>query len=147
MFRRQYHLVPAIVALLLISFGCTDSVFEIPQSTQIVQVIDDDSTDQTPPSIFLIDESGKEWDITHAVYEYGMDPARFDFGLGPFAIPPLQNPRFACPGEPGYPGESANEIVIATTIDGESRGYALTDMRAFEVTNDRFERTFVATAY
>ena len=144
----NHHIVrTALLGLLVASIACTDSVFEIPQNTRIIQEVEDDSSGGQVERIILVDESGKEWDITHAVNEYGMEPHRFDFGLGPFAIPPLQNPRFACPGEPGYPPESANEIVIATTIDDESRGYALTDMRAFEVTNDRFERTYVATAY
>jgi len=98
-------------------------------------------------TIFITDRTGKLWDITHAVYEYGFDPANFEHGLGPNAIEPIQNPKMLSPGNPGYPDPEFNDLVIGITLNGESRAYLLDDLFGHEIANDRFGETYVAVGF
>jgi len=61
----------------------------------------------TPETVVLVDQTGKEWDITTAVWKYGFEVERFEFGLGPRAIRPLIEPDMLSPGDFGYPSNDA----------------------------------------
>jgi hypothetical protein len=79
---------------------------------------DQDNDDKVPGHrIILVDRTGKEWDITHAVKRYGMEPKRFNFGLEPFAIQPLLNPVMLDPGVPGHPPDDEMFPVIGSKTD------------------------------
>ena len=52
--------------------------------------------------VFITDRTGKLWDVTHA-QKYGLDPSGYEYGLGPYAIRPLNNPLMLTPGDAGYP--------------------------------------------
>ena len=43
--------------------------------------------------VVIKDRTGKEWDVTHARDNYGLNPSQYQYGIGPFAIPPILNPR------------------------------------------------------
>ena len=75
--------------------------------------------------IFIRDYTGKEWDVTHAVNEYGFKAERFQFGLGPFAIRPILDPEFISSEDPEFIQINENELVIGTVINGEARAYPL----------------------
>lgn len=106
-----------------------------------------DSKDVADDRIFIQDQTGKKWDVTHAVQEYGMDPDNFNFGLGPDAIPPIVNPVFLVPGDAGYPSPSRTFQVVGVTVSGESRAYPVSVLTGHEVVNDRFGSTYVAVTY
>jgi hypothetical protein len=97
--------------------------------------------------IFIKDQTGKEWDVTHAVNHYGFDPNKFDHGLGPFAISPIQNPSMLHPGQNGYPSADQGFTVLGTEINGIARAYPLDVMIRHEIANERFTSTYVAVAY
>jgi hypothetical protein len=109
--------------------------------------------DLSPPDydeenkIYITDRTGKSWDITHAVHIFHFDPNNFEHGLGPFAIKPIIDPIMLSPGNSGYPDPKARLQVIGTTIQEESRAYALEDLFGHEIANDVFSNTPVAIAY
>jgi hypothetical protein len=98
-------------------------------------------------SIFIQDRTGKKWDVTTAVDEYGFEAEAFQYGLGPNAIRPLLEPRMLAPGDPGYPTDGDETVVLGTMINGESRAYPIAVLSRFEVANEAFGDTHVAVAY
>lgn len=98
-------------------------------------------------SIGIVDRTGKEWDITHAVKRYGMDKDNFNYGLGPNAITPVNFPEILEPGEEGYPDDTASVRIIGLDIDGEARAYPVTPLAAHEVVNDSVGGSLVAVTY
>lgn len=138
--------------LYFIGLGCgsPSSMDFIPK---IISVDDttgtgDDSTGSNGGNrIFIVDQSGKSWDITHAVNKYGFIADQFQYGIGPFAIPPIQNPDFFSPGESGYPGDEETFLMMGVMINDEERGYPLNTMSRHEVVDEVFISTHVAVAY
>ena len=97
--------------------------------------------------VFIVDETGKRWEVTHAEKEYGLKAENFQFGLGPNAIPPIRNPKFYSPGDPSYPVSTETFLVLGTMINGESRAYPIGVMSAHEVAIESFDSTHVTVAY
>lgn len=97
--------------------------------------------------IFITDRTGKRWDVTHAWEKYGLDPAKFQFGAGPFAIPPILNPQFFDSEDPDYPDPAGTFLVIGFELFHDARAYPLLVLDNFEVANDRFLDTYVAVGY
>lgn len=97
--------------------------------------------------ILIVDQTGKKWDVTHAVETYGMAAERFQFGIGPFAIRPILEPQMLNPGDAGYPGRTSTFIVIGFDYNGEQRAYPLSVMNQHEVADEQFGNTHVAVAY
>ncbi|KAA3615984.1 MAG: DUF3179 domain-containing protein [Calditrichaeota bacterium] len=110
-------------------------------TTQPVDIIEEDE------KIFITDLTGKKWDITHAVNEYGFIPNQFSYGLGPFAIQPINNPEFAQSGDSNFPSPQSPTLIMGTELSGDSRAYAIGIMSRFEVANDKFGTLNVAVAY
>lgn len=117
----------AAVAMLL---GCSDNTVEVEDG-----------------KILITDQTGKKWDITHAVNAYGFDPDNFNYGLGPDAITPINYPDAISPGEAGYPSSESTTRVIGTVVDGEARGYPIPLLSQHEVVNDLVETTHIAVLY
>ncbi len=120
-----------LLGLCLVSLSCRDA----SESGAMVPEIRSDG------EIVIRDLTGKEWNITHAVNEYGMDPERFNFGLGPIAIPPITEPTFVGPGDPGYPDPGETFLVLGLTVGGESRAYPVETITRREVVNDQYAVT------
>ncbi len=97
--------------------------------------------------IIIVDRTGKEWDVTHAVKRYGMKAENFQFGLGPFSITPLDHPPLISPGDPGYPGSRENFLVIGVRLNNDIRAYPIGTMLCFEVANETIGQQEVAVAY
>lgn len=116
--------------------GCNES----PQPTQPGTVITDDD------KFAITDRNGKVWDITHAVNEYGFDPEAFDHGIGAFAIRPIQDPAFICPGEANYPG-NFEFLVIGYALNDDARAYPISTLASREIANDVFGDAHVSIAY
>lgn len=112
-------------------------------------------TSSTPPAdvveesekIFIKDRTGKSWDVTHAVNDYGFKAAEFQYGLGPMAIRPIMNPQFVQDGESGFPGANNTSLIMGTEINGDSRAYHVGLMSRYEVANDTFGDSHVAVSY
>lgn len=102
----------------------------------------------SPGSTFSItDRTGKTWDVTHAFQQYGFVPESFQYGLGPFAITPINNPQMLSPGDSGYPLDSDSFTILGTTLNGFTRAYPIRVMSWHEVANERFGEAHVAVAY
>jgi len=97
--------------------------------------------------VFIVDNTGKEWDVTHAANVYGMQPERFQYGLGPNAIQPIQNPKFLNPGDPGYPADNNDMLVIGSVLNGVNRAYPINVLSSHEIVDDIFGDAYVAVAY
>ncbi len=102
---------------------------------------------QKEGKIFIRDNTGKEWDVTHAVNEYGFNASSFQFGLGPFAIRPILDPQMLEPGDPNYPSSNSNFTVIGTTLNGDTRAYPLNVLNRHEIADEQFGDIYVAVAY
>lgn len=130
--------LPVFLALLF-SLGCTNS--DSLSGSGNAEVLEEGE------KIFIVDETGKKWDITHAVKKYGFKPKKFDYGFGPFSIKPILNPKMLSPGDAGYPSADATFIVIGTRLAGEARAYPLSVMRRHEIADEVFGDQYVAVAY
>jgi len=97
--------------------------------------------------IVIMDQTGVEWDITHAVHQYGFDQARFSAGIGGFVFTPIIEPDFIGPGDEGYPDLSQNPTIIGTQIESEIRAYKIIDFRFAETCNDVYDSAHVLVAY
>jgi hypothetical protein len=97
--------------------------------------------------IFIKDRTDKLWDITHAVNNYGFRADQFQFGLGPFAITPINDPKMLNPGDPDYPENQSSFIVIGTNLHQDTRAYPLDVLSRHEIVNERFDTTYVAVGY
>jgi hypothetical protein len=97
--------------------------------------------------ILIRDNTGKEWDVTHAVEKYGFVATQFQYGLGPFAIRPILEPEMVGPGESGYPSKNNDLLVIGTTLNKESRAYPLDVLNRHEIADEIFGEQYVAVAY
>lgn len=97
--------------------------------------------------IVIVDRTGKNWNITHAVRTYGMVAANWNFGLGPNAIRPIVNPNFHRPGDASYP-DPANQIrILGLSISGDVRAYPVWVLSSHEVVNDVVGGHHVAVTY
>lgn len=115
-----------------------------PGNKGFVRVVDD--------TIFIVDRTGKWWNVTHAVEQYGFEPYGFQFGLGPHAIKPIDEPLFLCPQDEGYPGfdegaVDSTPLVMGVAMNGHVRAYPLSIMSKHEVVNENFGQVHVAVAY
>jgi hypothetical protein len=123
---------------LLISMSC--STLDVEEQYQPVVKEEGDK-------ILIVDQTGKEWDITHAVENYGMGAGGWQFGLGPNTIRPIIDPQYVGPGDRGFPDPNKEHIVIGTTIGGDSRAYSIDDLNAHEVVDDVFGDVHVAVGW
>jgi len=133
----QKFLLFVFIILLLSFVGCE----QVNSSEDEAEVI------RNGDQIFIKDNTGKSWNVTHAVNEYGFIPQQFQFGLGPFAIRPILDPKMLDPGESGYPGDSEGFLVIGSTLNGETRAYPLDVLSRHEVADEKFDTVHVAVAY
>ncbi|UCH83604.1 MAG: DUF3179 domain-containing protein [Candidatus Latescibacterota bacterium] len=97
--------------------------------------------------ILIVDKTGKQWDVTHAVNAYGFDPSGFQFGLGPNAIPPIIDSGMLLPGDRYYPDDWDTFLVIGTTIGGESRAYPIHVLNRHEIVDESFGDVHVAVGW
>lgn len=120
-------------------------IFSCSEKNTIKQ--DPGDNDEPEEKIFITDRTGKKWDVTHAVLNYGFKISNFQYGLGPNAITPINNPDMISPGEPGYPGNNSTEPVIGLSIEGDDRAYPIRTLSRHEVVNDRVGGKDVAVVY
>ena len=107
---------------------------------------------KTPPGktgdkFIITNQKGNRWDVTHAVNAYGITASKFQFGLGPNAIPPINFPNYWFPGETGFPAASKDFLVIGTDIEDDARAYPIFIMKSHEIVNEFIGGTAVAVAY
>ena len=144
-----YILIPYL--FLLLFSGCESTTFSTTQDDSSPPIIvlpsdDDEEEEDEEENIYIIDRTGKQWDITHAVKVYNFVPEDFQFGLGPFAITPIINPEMLSPGDPGFPAPDATRV-IGTTINGDIRAYPLETLVFHEIVDENFEDIHVAVAF
>jgi hypothetical protein len=138
--------------------GAADSVVFFALLTMVVaaavlggcsftEVTEDTEEPPVPDPVVLVDQTGKEWDITTAVWKYGFEVGRFEFGLGPLAIRPLIEPEMLSPGDLGYPGDDEPSLVIGVSINGDVRAYGKLALHINEVADDYIGGAPLAVAY
>jgi hypothetical protein len=135
--------IPIILAILII-ISCQETI-TISTDEPAEVIIESDSSDSV--TIFIRDKTFKKWDITHAVNKYGFDPARFQYGLGPFAIRPILSPLFLSPNDSGYPSINDDDIVIGIVLNGITKAYPLRKIKQREIVDERFDSIAVAVGY
>ena len=145
----RFDLVSAIVIAEIIVFtACSQDPSSPDANFEPEEIIQEDAR------IFIVDRTGKKWDVTHAKKRYDMEPSKFQFGLGPNAIRPILTPRMLSPGDTGYPHDEDDFIVLGTTLnDGTrplsdgTRGYSIIDLTRHEIVDEKFGDLHVAVAY
>lgn len=100
-----------------------------------------------PELIIITDQDGKDWDITHAVNEYGMHVGGWQYGLGQNTIQPILFPDRTCPGDAGHPGSDQVFIVLGVSANGVDRGYRIRDLLFTEVVDDIVGGAHLAVTY
>jgi hypothetical protein len=109
--------------------------------------VDPQRTTQVPDAVILVDGEGFEWDITHAVYRYGLQVVHWGQGLGRGAIPPVIEPDMVGFGEVGFPDLENIALVIGMTVDGEARAYKQGDLNNREVVDVVVTGAHLAVTY
>jgi hypothetical protein len=97
-------------------------------------------------TVIIVDQTGKRWDVGHG-RTYGLSPSKYQFGLGPFAIAPIQDPQMLAPTDPGYPSFRETFRVMGVALNGSVRAYPLGIMSRHEVANEIFGEAHVSVAY
>ncbi len=97
--------------------------------------------------IFIVDKTGKRWDVTYAKNEFGFEPDEFEIGSGPFSLRPILNPQMLSAEEDGYPADNATLLILGTRLNDMPRAYAIGVMSTHEVANEVFGDAHVAVAY
>lgn len=132
-----YVVLSVLLPAVMIVGGCSFS--EVNESTP------------PPPApgekVVLVDLTGKEWDITTAVWKYGLDVEGFEYGLGPMAIKPIIEPEMLSPGNVGYPPDNATFLVVGTTVNGDTRAYDIFGIFRNEVVDDYVGEAPLAVTY
>ena len=98
----------------------------------------------------IVDQTGREWDVTHARDVYGMDPDYYNYGLGVGRIPSVDEPTVIEVGDPRYPDSDSDIPVFGVDHNGEQRAYNIWALRRHEVFNDVFpgeSDQYVAVTY
>ena len=131
--------------------GCRETATSSDINPAIV-VSEPDTTINDPDSskndrILIIDNTGKKWDVTHAVNEYNFIAENFQYGLGPNAIRPILNPQMISQKDRGYPGSGDDMIVIGVSLNGYTRAYPIRYLFSHEVVDEKFDSTYVAVSY
>ena len=155
-------IIYAIILVLLLTASCqeTSTVSPIDETIVIFGPDSSDSSDTSDSSntadssatsdssiIYIVDQLGRRWHITHAVKKYGFDPKGFEHGIGANAIKPILDPEFLHPGDSDYPGVRNREPIIGTVINGSVRAYPLSFLIVHEIVDEKFDSTYVAVAY
>ncbi len=125
------------VSVLFLTISCSSNVSG-PDGAKVIRI---------DGKVLIEDNTGKRWDVTHAEEKYGMEPAEFQFGLGPFAIKPILNPKMLSPGDTGYPLDDETFLVLATEINKDARAYSIRVMSIHEIADEVFADAHVAVAY
>ena len=92
--------------------------------------------------VAIVDRTGERWDVTQAE-TLGFVPARFQFGIGRNAIPPVDDSRV----RPAPEATGANPRVIALESGGEARAWSVPRLAHHEIANSRLGGRPVAAAY
>ncbi len=145
----RFDLVSAIIIAKIIIFtSCSQDPSSPDANFGPEGIIQEDAR------IFIVDRTGKRWDVTHAKKRYDMEPSKFQFGLGPNAIRPILTPKMLSPGDTGYPEDEADFLVLGTTLnDGTrplsdgTRSYSIIDLTRHEIADEKFGNLHVAVAY
>ncbi len=126
--------------------GCGDSGAS-PEADNTPQTIIEPGGNDDANKIFIVDDTGERWDITHAVNEYGFEVDQFFFGLGKDFIKPYLNPQFFLPGDAFYPGPDEGFISVGYNVGQDVRAYALAVLKNAEVVDDEVGGNRVAVCY
>ena len=100
-----------------------------------------------PEPIIITDLTGEDFDITNAVLRYHINLNGWAHGFGRDRIPPITDPVFIHPGEPGYPDPENLADILAVDFGGEQRAYAIGDLVGREVVDDTLAGVHLAATY
>ena len=146
--KKALLLVFAAWVVLAIHPGCgskgTVSELEPFVSAEEDEEVEDEEGNQT---IYIVDRTGKKWDVTYAVEELGMRTGGFQYGLGPNAIKPIIMPEMAEDGQWGYPLPSSYITVLGLIRGDEVRAYPLPVVSRHEIVDDVVGEEALAVAY
>jgi hypothetical protein len=89
----------------------------------------------------ITDRTGRNWDVTYARDNYGMNPDYYNFGLGTGVITSIDDPDIVREGSSGYPEDDDELIVFGVDHNGEQRAYSVASLVRHEVYNDFYPGT------
>jgi len=141
--RYKMMLIVLSIGIILNSCGGGSS----PVQDEAPQTIIEPAPGDDGNKIFIVDDTGERWDITHAVNEYGFDTEQFFFGLGKDFIKPYLNPQFFVPGDAFYPRPDEGFISVGYKVGQDTRAYSLAVLKNTEVVDDDVGGNRVAVCY
>ena len=153
--KAMYTLMTAGSLTGFLAFGCggedTLLTSEIPDRYSERSSFSPPAGQEGGETVYIEDRTGKRWDVGHAE-RYGLVWEGFQYGLGPTAIRPLNNPEMLFPGNEGYPDASDRRLgrthVLGVDLNGFVRAYPTWSALArFEVVNEQFGDAHVAVAF
>lgn len=100
--------------------------------------------------MIITDQTGRNWDISHAVAAYDMTPEYFNFGIGLGAIPSVDTPVVVEKDDPQFPQADDDFMVFGVDHNNRQRAYSVTSLTNHEVFNDIYPGTalrYVSVAY
>ncbi len=130
-----------ITAIVLVILGVVPGCNWVSDSRGSSEVITEGD------KIFIVDRTGKRWDVTYAYENHSMEPSRFQYGLGPNAILPINSPIMLEPGDSGYPGSDQGFEVIGLSRDDDVRAYPISVLSRHEVINEEVAGSVLAVAF
>ena len=135
--------------VLAIHPGCGANKGTVSELEPFVSEEEDDEVEdgEGNQTIYIVDRTGKKWDVTYAVEELGMRTAAFQYGLGPNAIQPIIGPEMVQEGQWGYPLPTSEEMVLGLIRDDDVRAYPLNVVRRHEIVDEVVGEEALAVAY
>jgi hypothetical protein len=86
--------------------------------------------------ITISDINDREWDITHAVNNYGMIKENFHFGVGFGTIASIDNPKILSKNDFQFPHADSSFAIFGADVDLNKRAYSRTELIKHEILND-----------
>ena len=135
------------VMIFLLAAAVTATLAILPACETVIPEFDKAEVKIVGDTIFIVDNLGKEWDITHAVEVFRMSTQLFENGIGQDAIRPLHNPKMFSDGDFGYPADDKKFMVIGVKFGSDIRSYKVEDLNSHEIVNEKFGDTHVAVGW
>ena len=151
MLKLRGNIVISVVILFALLFtACTTQAPDPKPSTTPTPTPAPAPEPESGNPVFIMDQTGRLWDVTHARDIYDMNPAYFNYGLGIGAIPSVDDPTVLEERDPGYPSSDSQIQVFGVNHNGEQRAYSVSALTRHEVFNDVYpgeSNQYLAVAY
>ncbi len=133
----KFILIYILLISLTVLLGCR------PNNNRNTNIVANPVPEEEGEKVIITDITGRDWDISHAVNNYGMKARWFQFGIGIGAIPSVDNPRVLTQSSPDFPDPEHAMEIFGTDINEDQRAYARYELARHEIFNDVYQNSQV----